>query len=67
MSYTVKHEKLLAWVQEAADLCTPDQIYWCDGSKKEYDRLMAEMVKSGAATLWISGPTASCFVLTPAT
>ncbi|NLS77406.1 MAG: phosphoenolpyruvate carboxykinase (GTP), partial [Chloroflexi bacterium] len=50
MSYTVKHEKLLAWVQEAADLCTPDQIYWCDGSKKEYDRLMAEMVKSGAAT-----------------
>ena len=50
MSYTVKHEELLAWVQEAADLCKPDQIYWCDGSKKEYDRLMAEMVKSRAAT-----------------
>ena len=61
MSYTVKHEKLLAWVQEAADLCTPDQIYWCDGSKKEYDRLMAEMVKSGAATSLDKRPNSFLF------
>ncbi|HWR71898.1 MAG TPA: hypothetical protein VN604_01880, partial [Nitrospirota bacterium] len=35
-----KHAKLNAWVKETADLCTPDDIYWCEGSKAEYDRLM---------------------------
>jgi phosphoenolpyruvate carboxykinase (GTP) len=50
MSYTVKNEKLLSWVREIADMCRPDAIYWCDGSKEEYDRLMAGMVASGMAT-----------------
>ena len=50
MSYEVKHSGLLAWVREAAERCQPDEVYWCDGSKEEYDRLMAQMVASGAAT-----------------
>ena len=37
------------WVREVADLCQPDKIYWCDGSKEEYDRLMAQMVSEGRA------------------
>ena len=41
--------KLNQWVQECATLCQPDKVYWCDGSKKEYDRLMAQMVESGMA------------------
>lgn len=41
--------KLQAWVKEMADMCQPDQIYWCDGSQAEYDRLMKEMVESGMA------------------
>lgn len=45
-----KNKKLLAWVKEVQDMCEPDQIYWCDGSQQEYDRLLAEMVESGAAT-----------------
>ena len=49
MSYEVKHEKLKAWVREAAEMCQPDNIYWCDGSKAEYDRLMTQMVASGSA------------------
>lgn len=49
MSYTVKHQKLLQWVEESAAMCQPDAIYWCDGSKEEYDRLMAQMVASDAA------------------
>ena len=39
--------KLLAWVDEAASLCKPDHIHWCDGSQEEYDRLCQEMVESG--------------------
>lgn len=44
------NNKLQAWVQEMADLCQPDQIYWCDGSQQENDRLLAEMVEAGMAT-----------------
>ena len=46
---SVKHKKLKAWIEESAALCKPDSIYVCDGSKEEYDRLMALMVKNGMA------------------
>ena len=41
--------KLVAWVNEWASICEPDGIYWCDGSKAEYDRLSDELVESGLA------------------
>lgn len=44
-----KNRKLLDWVEEVRTLCKPDSVYWCDGSKAEYDRLMNEMVESGMA------------------
>ncbi len=50
MTYDVKNRKLSAWVQEVTALCRPDRVHWCDGSQAEYDRLMAGMVESGAAT-----------------
>ena len=43
------NQKLLDWVQEMAELCQPDEIYWCDGSEEENERLLQEMVDSGAA------------------
>lgn len=46
----VKHQRLAQWVEETARLCQPTAIHWCDGSQPEYDRIMATMVESGAAT-----------------
>jgi len=41
------NKKLLDWVEEVAALCKPDQVYWCDGSQEEYDRLCQVLVDGG--------------------
>jgi phosphoenolpyruvate carboxykinase (GTP) len=46
-SATTTHEKLLAWVDEVAELTQPDSIHWCDGSAEEYDSLCAALVEAG--------------------
>ncbi|OQB15666.1 MAG: Phosphoenolpyruvate carboxykinase (GTP) [Firmicutes bacterium ADurb.Bin193] len=45
----VSNKKLQEWIDEVADLCRPDSIYLCDGSEEENNRLLKEMVDSGAA------------------
>lgn len=42
--------KVDAWVKEIADACTPENIYWCDGSSEEYDFLCGELVEAGVFT-----------------
>ena len=44
------HAKLRAWVDEVAALTQPDEIYWCDGSAEEYDRLAQLLVDAGTFT-----------------
>ena len=39
--------ELKKWVSKMAELCKPSQIYWCNGSDEEYNRLCNEMVESG--------------------
>ncbi|MCK4546340.1 MAG: phosphoenolpyruvate carboxykinase (GTP) [Candidatus Eisenbacteria sp.] len=44
-----RNKKLLAWVEEIQALCKPDEVYWCDGSQEEYDRIVEGTVRSGAS------------------
>ncbi len=50
MTYPTPHKKLIAWVEEVAQLTTPDRIHWCDGSDKEYDELCQLLVDQGTMT-----------------
>src|SRR5690242_13755173 len=44
------HPRLLAWVQEMAELTTPDQVVWVDGSDQEWERLTQKLVDAGTFT-----------------
>jgi len=44
-----ENKKLLAWVDEIAALCQPDNIVWCDGSQEEWEAMWDIMVKGGTA------------------
>jgi len=44
---TTQNAALKKWVDEVSKLTKPDQIYWCDGSENEYQRLIKEMLASG--------------------
>ena len=43
----VKHARLVAWVAEIAALTEAADIYWCDGSEVEYQRLTEQLVAAG--------------------
>ena len=47
MATPTAHARLNSWVQEVAELTTPDQIVWCDGSDEEWTRLTDELVEAG--------------------
>ncbi|MFJ9345948.1 phosphoenolpyruvate carboxykinase (GTP) [Streptomyces sp. NPDC101237] len=42
-----KHQELISWVNEIAELTQPDSVVWCDGSEAEYERLCEELVAKG--------------------
>ncbi len=44
-----KHPKLGRWVEEAAQLCKPDRVQWCDGSAEEYQAMLRLMILTGTA------------------
>jgi len=50
MSGTTSNERLRRWVDDWAGILQPDDVYWCDGSAEEYDRLAQGLVDSGVFT-----------------
>jgi len=50
MSGHSTNERLQQWVAKWAEVMQPDDIYWCDGSAEEYDRLCNELVEAGTFT-----------------
>jgi phosphoenolpyruvate carboxykinase (GTP) len=47
LSARTDNQKLRDWVDHWAAVLTPDEVYWCDGSAEEYDRLCGLLVESG--------------------
>ncbi|MBV9422368.1 MAG: phosphoenolpyruvate carboxykinase (GTP) [Solirubrobacterales bacterium] len=44
---TTKHSRLHEWVGQVAGITQPDEIYWCDGSDEEYERLAQTLIEAG--------------------
>ncbi len=45
----LKNKKLAAWLDDMKELCKPDEVVICDGSKEEYDRMWDLLVDAGVA------------------
>jgi phosphoenolpyruvate carboxykinase (GTP) len=60
-----KNEKLNSWVREVVELCRPDSVFWCDGSKAEYDGLMKLMQDRGMAIPLTKRPNSFLFRTDP--
>ncbi len=50
MSGTTSNQRLQEWVDEWVSIMQPADVYWCDGSAEEYDRLCQVLVDSGTFT-----------------
>ncbi|MEM7365442.1 MAG: phosphoenolpyruvate carboxykinase (GTP) [Pseudomonadota bacterium] len=45
----LKHKQLQDWIDSMADLCQPENVVICDGSKDEYDRMWGLLMDAGVA------------------
>ncbi|OBK20321.1 phosphoenolpyruvate carboxykinase [Mycobacterium asiaticum] len=45
-----KHQGLLTWVQEVAELTQPDRVVFTDGSEEEFQRFADQLVEAGTFT-----------------
>jgi phosphoenolpyruvate carboxykinase (GTP) len=46
-SSAIKHSELKQFVREMSELCAPDQIYFCNGSRDEFDQICNTLVEKG--------------------
>ncbi|HEY3863330.1 MAG TPA: phosphoenolpyruvate carboxykinase (GTP) [Verrucomicrobiae bacterium] len=52
---------VLQWVRETAELCQPDNIFWCDGSESEKELLQEEAVAKGILLRLNENKLPGCF------
>ncbi len=41
------NKELIEWVNQMADMCKPDSVYWCNGSDEEYREMTDQLIKNG--------------------
>ena len=37
---STSNQELKSWVEEVSEMTKPDNIYWCNGSKEEYEEFI---------------------------
>lgn len=42
-----ENRNLINWIRKCRELCQPDNVWFCDGSKEEYQHLCDQLVKNG--------------------
>ncbi len=45
-----QNKKLTEWVNEMTEMCRPENVYWCNGSDKEFNEMAGKLVESGTFT-----------------
>ncbi len=50
------------WVEEVARLTQPGRIHWCDGSREEYEALLAQLVREGELIPVNGGQFEDCYL-----
>lgn len=58
----IKNKKLKKWVDEVIKLCKPKDVYLCDGSLEEYNRILKEMVDNGKAIKLDENKRPNCYL-----
>ncbi len=44
---STSNTELQSWVEEVSEMTKPDNIYWCNGSKEEYEEFIQKMLGTG--------------------
>jgi phosphoenolpyruvate carboxykinase (GTP) len=44
---STSNKELQSWVEEVSKMTKPENIYWCNGSKEEYEEFIQKMLETG--------------------
>jgi phosphoenolpyruvate carboxykinase (GTP) len=58
-----RNSKLERWVEEAAQMCKPDRVHWCDGTPEEHQAMLRLLVLTGTAIALDSAKRPNSFLV----